>query len=580
MIPDQRYFIHEYNDQYRERFNEQLFYRNEDDIIEEIKKVILSCQREKFFTLKVLNFRVVEDYDEMINILYEYQENLYKNNKRKKRDNQFDYINLKDSDMKLLIITYYIKVKDVEETLDVYLCIPRIVNKYYFRISGILYSAMYQVVDGSTYNNSGSTASKRTSVITLKSFMPIRIYKNSLALDTHDGNTINSTIYTANIFSKSIPALKYIFAKIGLYNGLSFLGVNCITITDRLIENDDYYHFIKNGGIFINVPKILFDNDNYVQNIVATLYKCISTDYSSIFTDDFWKESLGSDFGPNTVENGLALLDSLESIYDISTRESIRLPDSEKDTVYHILRWIMREFNELRLKDNLDVGYKKIRFAPYIASLYSMKMCNGIYRISRKLKDMTTKSLKRVIMIPPMYLLSSISRCQLVNYRDLVNDLDSTTALKYTLKGVSGLGDKNNKSVPRDFRFVNPTQLGRYDLDSSHKSDPGMSGDLVPLVKIYEGGYFSDYQEPNYWEESFSKLMDEYKSLVGLREIISFKKNVLKIETNNQEEQTIDDNINTVDKLINPIKFVIDEDVLQTIEHPLEEGGMICHEYE
>lgn len=579
MIADQRYFIHEYNDQHRERFNDDLFYRNENDIIEELKKVILSCQRDRFFTIKVLEFKVIDNYEEMINILYEYQENLYKNNKRKKRDNQFEHINLKDSDMKLLIIRYYIKAKNEEETIDVYLCIPRIVNKYYFRISGILYSAMYQIVDGSTYNNSGSTNAKRTSVITLKSFMPIRIYRNFIKLETHDCQEIECPIYNANIFSKSIPALKYIFAKYGLYAGLSFIGVNCITITDKLIDDDNYYHFIKNGGIFINVPKIVFDNDVMTQNVVSTLYRCIGTDYNRIFADDFWKESLGGDFGPNTPDNGIALLDSLESIYDISTRESIRLPIEQKRTVYDILKWMMKEFNELKLKDNLDVGYKKIRFAEYISSLYSMKLCNGLYRISRKVKDITTKSIKKVIMIPPMYLLSSISRCPLVNYRDLVNDLDSTTALKYSIKGVSGLGEKNNKSVPRDFRFVNPTQLGRYDLDSSHKSDPGMSGDLVPFVKLYNGKYFSDYEEPNFWEESFSKLMDEYKSLVGLKEIITFRKNILNMEVDKEEENILDDNINTVKQLMNPIRFVVNQNTVETIEHPLEEGGMIYHEY-
>ena len=58
------------------------------------------------------------------------------------------------------------------------------------------------------------------------------------------------------------------------------------------------------------------------------------------------------------------------------------LPEEEKKTTYHILRWIMREFNSLRLKDNLDVGFKKIRFAEYIASLYAFKIAQGIYRVS------------------------------------------------------------------------------------------------------------------------------------------------------------------------------------------------------
>ncbi|MCK9199250.1 MAG: hypothetical protein M0P49_06575, partial [Bacilli bacterium] len=141
--------IHDYDNEYREKFNEELFVRSDNDIIEELKKVILSCQRDKFFTLKVDSFTVVEDYNEINNILFKYDEQF--KNKNKRKENQYQYINLKDSDIKLLIVRYYIAIKDEHEYVNVIIAIPRIVNKYYFRISGNIYSAMYQIVDASTY---------------------------------------------------------------------------------------------------------------------------------------------------------------------------------------------------------------------------------------------------------------------------------------------------------------------------------------------------------------------------------------------------------------------------------------------
>ena len=45
--------------------------RNDDSIIEHLKEVILSAQRDKFFTIKVKGFRVIEDYREIYNILYD-----------------------------------------------------------------------------------------------------------------------------------------------------------------------------------------------------------------------------------------------------------------------------------------------------------------------------------------------------------------------------------------------------------------------------------------------------------------------------------------------------------------------------
>ena len=85
-----------------------LFHRDDDEIIEEIKKSILSCQRDNLFTLKVESFRVVEDYETIMTMLQEYEERVNGNNKKKKV-NQYEYINLKDSDVKLLIVKYFIK---------------------------------------------------------------------------------------------------------------------------------------------------------------------------------------------------------------------------------------------------------------------------------------------------------------------------------------------------------------------------------------------------------------------------------------------------------------------------------------
>ena len=45
--------LRQYNDEYREQFNSIFFQKDEDEIIEYLKKVILSCQRERFFILKM-----------------------------------------------------------------------------------------------------------------------------------------------------------------------------------------------------------------------------------------------------------------------------------------------------------------------------------------------------------------------------------------------------------------------------------------------------------------------------------------------------------------------------------------------
>ena len=111
-------------------------------------KVILSCEREsKYFTIKVDSFRVVDDFDEINRTLYNYYENLTKNKaKSKKRNNPYEYINLNPSAIRLLVVKYYVKDKSDEDFIEVIIAVPRIVDKYYFDINGIMRSTLFQIV--------------------------------------------------------------------------------------------------------------------------------------------------------------------------------------------------------------------------------------------------------------------------------------------------------------------------------------------------------------------------------------------------------------------------------------------------
>lgn len=580
---EQSKFMYDYNDKYREKFNPELFNRSDDDIIEELKKIILSCQRNKFFTIRVESFKVIEDYKQINDILYDYVESSINKNKPKKKDNIYDFINLKDSDIKLLVVRYFIKIKDEQEFINVLIAVPRIVDKFYFRLSGNVYSAMYQIVDASTYNNTTSNSKKHS--ITLKTmFMPIRLYRNY----TGDNNTnkhlltttkesVKCTYYMSNIFSKSLPTAKYLLAKFGLNGALHFMHMSgAIIITDKDPNNDTLYTFHKYEGIYVSSPKCVFDNDNVVQSFVYTIVAksmSKSTKFEDLFNPTFWADSLGNHFNNGGVEKGLSILDSLECVYDITTKTSIHLPAEAKADIYCILKWMMGEFSNLKIKNNLDISTKRIRCAEYIASLYAMKLSTGIYRVSDQGKKANLVSIRKAIMTRPTELLGSISKCQLVNYRNMVNDTDSLTALKYTYKGIAGIGEKGNNSVPSIYRSVDLSHLGRVDPDSSSATDPGITGTLCPLGTLHDMS-FSEFEEPNSWDVGFAKIMTDYKALVGLKEVLYFKKQ-LNMDTDNQSDQ-VEDSVEIVKKLIKPLYKAESNVVVNGIK--LEEGGMIYYE--
>ena len=81
-------WIHGFSDEYRPQFNPVLFERNDDDIIEEVSKVILSCQKDKYFTLKVLSIEPIKNYEDVYNTLRQHYERRRKKNT--KAENPYD----------------------------------------------------------------------------------------------------------------------------------------------------------------------------------------------------------------------------------------------------------------------------------------------------------------------------------------------------------------------------------------------------------------------------------------------------------------------------------------------------------
>ena len=157
MYMNQALFARMYNEKNRENFNPVYFERSNQEIMDCAKKVIMSCEKDDYFTLKVMSMREIYNYEEIYNLLHDYAESRKKKNS--KVDNIYDYINIKDSDIMLLEVKYLVRhngtekqeveVKDEngkvirKEAIDVkdpytmltdLIALPRFVKKYYFRL--------------------------------------------------------------------------------------------------------------------------------------------------------------------------------------------------------------------------------------------------------------------------------------------------------------------------------------------------------------------------------------------------------------------------------------------------------------
>lgn len=561
---DQFQFIRMYNDRYRKPFNDELFDRDTDEIIEELKKAILSCQRSKYYTIRVDRFIVVEDYPTIIKLLRE-QESIKSDNKDKSF-NKWDYIPINDTKMKLLVVDYYLAVpnpkKDAvkEKNLRVLIMVPRFVDKYYLKIFGTYYSPKIQIVDGSTYNNSQKLNSKNPNVAFKTMFMASRFYKYQNDIKLTNGEIIKACFFASSIFTKMVPAIKYILAKFGLLGTMQKLMIQDLIISSEDPKNKNWYTS-KKHNIYISLPKYIFDNDIVAQSLMSTILSSInSKEFTAemLFTKEFWLMSLGDSYDNKSSTKGESVLESLETIYDKAARDEIRLPYEYKKDIYDIIIWILREFSNLRLKNNLDIGTKRRRLAEYFAALYITKISSGMYKFADEGKNIQISQIEKRIFTFPDYLLKVISKDRLVNSRDIVNSNDAFQALKFSYKGISGLGETKSAPIPRGYRQVHPSHLGRIDLDSSSVNDPGLTGMICPMAETF-GNYFSDFQEPNTWREEIRSMIREYNKMLGLKQAFEFQKE-LGIENDyiKDREPIIDEEIMVTETMIIP--FIMDID--------------------
>ena len=590
---DIRKFMNYFNNTNRQPFNLEWFKRNDDDIINGMKQIILSYERDKYFVIKVLEFEVIKDYHLIKQTLLEYYNSKTKNGK--KVDNDYENINLRDSDIMLLKVRYLIKLNIPESNIHIdsktgkpeitegeveaLIMLPRYVNKYYFRILGNYYIPIFQIVDGSTYNNATSNRVKVQSITLKTNFMPIKVYKEYSELtDINSNYSIRCTLFTSYIFSKKTDVIKFILGRYGFYGALEFLELKGIYIhdDDTVLDANVYYTFKdKNGKLMVSVVKSLFDKDLTTQSFVCTILRNSKRleSVDDIYDPRYWVKCLGADFQSATLEKGISVLDSLESIYDIKIKQTIRLPIEDKADSYRIIRWMIREFGNLQnAKDNLDISIKRPRMADeYLPAIYAMKISRGLYRISDKGKNITFKDVVRVVDTAPNYVLNNISMANLINYVDLVNDNDAELALSFTYKGISGLGNQGTtrSAVPTVYRAIHPSQLGRLDLDSSSSSDPGLTGIICPMSKTYDG-FFSEYEEPNTWRDNYKQSLNELNELYNITQAIDIKKK-LGLSYDYVKDDIVRETISSYQKIIPILDDNGDPIVIETDEEEEED---------
>lgn len=463
-------FLSQYGD--KQRFNKEVItdLRKQDDIYEYLENICKVLESVK--NVKYLGMTVIEDENEFM---------------------RRPLIGIKNTRMSLAKFKFEVKYKDEVEYPEIVLFVPKRINNNYFVLNGNKYYTPYQIIDSSTYNT-------KNSVILKSILMPIIIRQDKKKFKDTEGNEYKENVFYLNLFNKKINVMNYYLPRLGYIKTIKFLKLyNHVSFSDNADDTENYVYFNLKTQ-YLAVKKESFNKSRRMRNMVFTLVDVLSEkgkriNFEKIEDLDYWKVKLGALYTKNVnaqIEKADSVLLSFKRVLDDTTKKNLRIDESDKQTVYHLVRWMLINFESLKKKDNLSLLNKRFRYYEYIISPFLRKMSNNTYRILNT-KNLTMNKLLTLFKISPMILIKTMSTSDLIRYNNAVNDMDCFNALlKYSMRGPQALSSSNTVSVY--YRDINPTHVGRLALNHSSNTDPGLSGSFSPFIQT-DGFRFNENDE-------------------------------------------------------------------------------------
>lgn len=450
-------YIALYPNQYESQFNDEILLGTQDRPIEDF--AIMAMQEfEAIENIKIEDIRIVRNQDEvdinkhMINV------NFKKKNLEELEIPKFKYI----AESRYGEIVFTIRITtNLNEKVIVKRILTPIEHEGFFYNSGKRMKAIWQLVDESTYSQRGKS--------TLKSRMPIIIYQNRKRTITDvDDNIKTAPSYSyalnaktkkpgAKVKSKFINPLMLYSAKMGFQNTIEFFGMkNIVSIVPSFTDDDLINHYIfPLNKVFIKVDSYLFDKYDLVRGFCCMAYNLASKDFpvDTMNLEDrmYWVCRIGTVGAVKNKslssfrEKGLTTLYMVERLLDSVTISNLRLPGYYKHNIYFLMYWMITNFDDLRLKSNIDMNNKRIRKNEYIVgSSLGKKINENINRLIEKRGKSRMNTMDTLLELfnfgSDIIIAGMRNLNDLVKTDDIVNDNDFILDIAFSSKGFQSLG--------------------------------------------------------------------------------------------------------------------------------------------
>lgn len=331
---------------------------------------------------------------------------LFKREKKKKKKERYDTKLIADTRVGLLTVYLTIKMLEKNPTTgetkyQVYpikksMLIPLQDEHGYYFIKGKPYYMIYQLLEASTYTSANS--------LTLKSLMPIAIKRNVIEVEDMHNKHYSLPYYNVYVFRKEIPVILFYLAH-GLDYTMGFLDLtHVMSFVEKLppeafdAENE-FLYFPLSTKCYIKVYKSLFEKYPYIQAMVGSFCHVCTNRVTLAHLDDP-KQWIKKITNPANYEKGLSTVKYFDRMLDETTKKVLRIPDYYKKDIYSLIKWMMQNFNELRLKDNCDLGTKRLRCNEYISSLLTKEFSKRLNRIISLGEKATIDNIREIFRFP------------------------------------------------------------------------------------------------------------------------------------------------------------------------------------
>lgn len=377
----------------------------------------------------------------------------------------------------------------------------------YFLIKGKKCYLIYQLVDKMLYPSFGA--------VTVKSLMPICVKTSKDEFTDTAGNVHTIPTYTIQIFRSAINVL-LIYSHLCINKTLQFMEVSQFIHIEKKREGEEfqtndrviYFDCGKRSDCVIGVLRKAFEKEVYVRSIVGCLIKLFQENkvqYTDLNDWDYWMIITG---GRGTVSRGVYQHIFFNRLLDEVSRKELPINEFDKQDIYHLLRWIIQNYQALWAKDNLSMLNKRLRCHEYISTFITAEVSKRINRIVGLGDKVTISDLQKIFKFPEDIFITRLYSSGVLRYVEQDSDIDFPSKVQFTSKGPNSLGVKDTRRIPIRQRLLHPTMLGRIAIDEVGQSDPGRSGSISPYIEM-DSLFFDDSLYENALHYRLSKLIDE-----------------------------------------------------------------------